>query len=440
MPDPERRSNWGVMRLEMPLPTGGDEDSLRGTEDELLRIRSALDDCGSAVVMLDRSIKVSYLNAAFGMIFGWTMENASELNLLNFFSNREEGRDIMGYILEGGSWQGETKMLNKECRDFPASVRGTPFLDDQYDVAGMFFIINDITPRKRLEAQLVQAQNMKSIGQLAAGIAHEINTPTQYVGDNLRFLQDNFPVLLQAFQSLIAILASARTRPLTPEEAAAADKAVLDADLEYLSSEVPLAIRQSLDGVQRVSQIVHAMRQFTHPGTDEKKSVDLAQAIESTATVARNEWRYVAELHTQFDETLPLVPCLPADLNQVLLNLIVNASHAIAEKLGAASEEKGTITITTRQDGPWAEIAVADTGTGIPESIHDRVFDPFFTTKEVGKGTGQGLAISHNVIVEKHHGTLTFTSEVGKGTTFYIRLPLVEQDWEAGRVEPKPPV
>lgn len=426
--------------MEALSPIGGDEDPVGGgAEQELLRIRSALDDCGSAVVLLDRSVKVSYLNAAFGTIFGWTMENASALNLLDFFSNRDEGLDIMGYILEGGSWQGETKMLNKECREFPASVRGTPFLDDQYDVAGMFFIINDITPRKRLEAQLVQAQNMKSIGQLAAGIAHEINTPTQYVGDNLRFLQDNFPLLLQSFCALHEALETARVRALTPEEAGAVDKAIADADMEYLSAEIPLAIRQSLDGVDRVSRIVRAMRQFTHPGTDEKKLVDLAQAIESTATVARNEWRYVADLQMAFDETLPLVPCLPADLNQVLLNLIVNAAHAIAEKLGPSSEEKGAITITTRQDGAWAEIAVADSGAGIPEHIRDRVFDPFFTTKEVGKGTGQGLAISHNVIVEKHHGTLTFTSEVGKGTTFFIRLPLEEQDWEAGRVQPKPP-
>jgi len=155
--------------------------------------------------------------------------------------------------------------------------------------------------------------------------------------------------------------------------------------------------------------------------------VDLNHAIENTITVAKNEWKYVAEMETDFDPALPPVPCLPGELNQVILNMIINAAHAIADVMGDGSKGKGTIRITTRRDGNWAEIRISDTGTGIPEAIRDRIFDPFFTTKEVGKGTGQGLAIARSMIVDKHGGTIDFETQEGKGTTFIIRLPLEEK-------------
>ncbi|MFC1735778.1 sensor histidine kinase, partial [Candidatus Hydrogenedentota bacterium] len=173
-----------------------------------------------------------------------------------------------------------------------------------------------------------------------------------------------------------------------------------------------------------VASIVRAMKEFSHPGTDEKTAVDLNRAIENTITVARNEWKYVADVNTEFEPDLPLVPCLPGEFNQVILNLLVNAAHAISDVVGDGSSGKGTITITTRAKGGFAEIEIGDTGGGIPDRARERIFDPFFTTKEVGKGTGQGLAIAHNVIVDKHSGAITFESEEGKGTTFHIRLPL----------------
>ena len=149
------------------------------------------------------------------------------------------------------------------------------------------------------------------------------------------------------------------------------------------------------------------------------------RAIETTITVSRNEWKYVAEMVTDFDETLPPVPCLPGDFNQVILNMIINAAHAIADVVGDGSKGKGTITVSTRGNGDFAEVRISDTGTGIPEEVKSRVFDPFFTTKEIGKGTGQGLAICHSVIVEMHGGTISIETEVGEGTTFLIRLPIV---------------
>lgn len=265
---------------------------------------------------------------------------------------------------------------------------------------------------------------LQSMGQLAAGIAHEINTPIQYVGDNLRFLQDAFnglSVLLTQHQRLLA----ASQAGAVPDTLVRQVEAAMEtAEIGYLSAEIPKAIQQSLAGIERVVDIVRAMREFVHPDTGEKAMVDLNSAIASTLSVARNEWKYVADLVTRFDPDLPLVPCLPGDFNQVVLNLTINAAQAIAEVVGDGTNGKGTITVSTRHDGDWAEVCLSDTGPGIPEDIRPKIFDPFFTTKAVGKGTGQGLAISRAIVEEKHGGTLTFETETGAGTTFSIRLPL----------------
>jgi signal transduction histidine kinase len=191
-----------------------------------------------------------------------------------------------------------------------------------------------------------------------------------------------------------------------------------------MKEEIPKALKQSLDGANRVSNIVRAMKDFSHPGTEEKKPIDLNRAIESTAIVARNEWKYVADMVTDLDPALPLVPCQAGEFNQVILNLLINGAHTINDVISQMEGDKGKITISTRVEGEWVEVRIADTGTGISEAVRDKIFDPFFTTKEVGKGTGQGLAIAHDIIVNKHGGTLTFETELGKGTTFVIKLPL----------------
>ncbi len=287
-------------------------------------------------------------------------------------------------------------------------------------------LANDSTERKRLENQLRQAQKLESVGQLAAGIAHEINTPTQYVSDNTRFLDDAFKDLFKVYSKYRELFESCRKDAATSELLDEVEAVVKDADVEYLSEEIPKAIQQSLEGSQRISKIVRSMKDFAHPGTADKQAVDLNKAIDSTITVACNEWKYVAEMITDFDTSLPAVPCLLGELNQVVLNLIINASHAIADVVGDGSTGKGRITIATHRADDSAEIRVSDSGTGIPLAIRPRIFDPFFTTKEVGKGTGQGLAISHTVIVEKHGGSISFETEEGRGTTFIIRLPLNE--------------
>lgn len=290
---------------------------------------------------------------------------------------------------------------------------------------GTFYtsFMRDTSERRVLEAQLAQAQKLESIGHLAAGVAHEINTPIQYMGDNARFLEESFRNLDRVLTSYGTVVAAAETAGVLPEAVQNARQAAEEADLEYLHGEIPRAIQQSGEGVERVATIVKAMKEFSHPGSAEMKAIDLNHAIESTLTISRNEWKYVADTATEFDPHLPVVRCLPGEFNQVILNLVVNAAHAIADvKIRGA--EKGSITITTRRDGGWAEIRVSDTGTGIPEAVRGRIFTPFFTTKEVGRGTGQGLAIAHAVVVKKHGGTLGFETEEGKGTTFIIRLPI----------------
>jgi PAS domain S-box-containing protein len=292
---------------------------------------------------------------------------------------------------------------------------------------GFLIVTRNVTDRNRLLCQLTHAQKLESIGQLAAGIAHEINTPIQYVGDNTRFLRDSFSYLIPLIHAYDHLLEDAQAGRLTPEDLSRARAALQDADLPFLVEEIPGAIEQTLDGIDRVAAIVRAMKEFSHPGGDQQQLTDINHCIESTIVVARNEWKYVAEVVTDLDPDLPMISCLPGDFNQVILNMIVNASHAIADAQAGVEGGKGTITISTRRCDPWLEIRVTDTGAGIPESIRSRIFDPFFTTKEVGKGTGQGLAIAYTVVVDRHGGTLDFESQEGQGTSFIIRLPLLSE-------------
>jgi signal transduction histidine kinase len=281
----------------------------------------------------------------------------------------------------------------------------------------------DVTRLVQLEEQLRQAQKLEAIGQLAAGIAHEINTPAQFIGDNVRFLQE-------AFTELLACTAAIRERLAACGDGSAAELAesverTLDeAQLDELGAEVPEAIEHALDGVRRVTQIVLAMREFSSTSGD-VAPIDLNRAIGNVVTVTRNEWKYVAHVVCDLDPALPAVPCTAGDINQVLVNLIVNGAQAIADlPHGDGERAKGRITITTRHADGMAEIRVADTGCGIPEHVRGRIFDPFFTTRPVGTGVGHGLSFVHHVVVHKLRGSIDVETAVGQGTCFVLRLPL----------------
>jgi signal transduction histidine kinase len=275
---------------------------------------------------------------------------------------------------------------------------------------------------QRLEEELARAGKLATLGTLAAGIAHEINTPIQFIGDNLHFCADAFAGRSRALSAFLAFRAEADSPALA--EARERLQAELDqVDLDFLNAEVPRSIAQSQEGVVRVASIVRAMKDFSHPDGNERAPADLNQAIRSTLIVARNEYKYVAEAVAELDPELPPVPCFHGAIQQVLLNLVVNAAHAVADAIGD-SGGRGRIAITTRRDGAFAEIRIADTGTGIPEAIRPRMFEPFFTTKPAGKGTGQGLSLSRHIIEQRHQGTIRFETATGKGTVFIIRLPL----------------
>ena len=286
-------------------------------------------------------------------------------------------------------------------------------------------VMLDITQQRQLESELQQAQKLESLGKLAAGVAHEINTPIQFVRDSVQFVRDSIAELMAVIGHHRRATASIAAGEPSPELARAAQAAEDDVDMAYLSEQVPDALERALEGLVRITTIVRAMKVYSHPRRD-RCAVDLNESIASTLAIARGEYKYVADVETEFGE-LPPVTCFASELNQVILNLVINAAHAISDVV-AGTPQRGRITVSTRRDGDDVVIAVADTGTGIPEDVRARVFEPFFTTKDIGKGTGQGLSHARTVVVDKHHGSLTFDTELGVGTTFYVRIPIGSAD------------
>ncbi|WP_462324982.1 PAS domain S-box protein [Desulfoplanes sp.] len=288
---------------------------------------------------------------------------------------------------------------------------------------GLLLMGADITERLNLETQLSQSRKLEAVGQLAAGIAHEINTPTQYISDNTHFFKDSFTDIQHVLDAYKELYDACVAKDFDPVLQKKIEEGLEEADWEFLREEIPTALDQSLEGLQRVADIVLSMKDFSHPGSKEKIMTDINRSLASTAMVSRNVWKYVADLEENFEEALPPVACFPGEINQVFLNLITNAAHAIGDKVEENGQEKGRITVATSHDEDWVEVRISDTGTGIPAANASRVFDPFFTTKEVGRGTGQGLNICRMIVVEKHGGRIDFTTEPGEGTTFVVRLP-----------------
>jgi signal transduction histidine kinase/HAMP domain-containing protein len=331
----------------------------------------------------------------------------------------------------------ETRRRLDECRSGPfefvstltrggnrrAEMRWTGSCEIAANVKILRGLMLDITEMRRAGREQAAAQKLASVGRLAAGVAHEINTPVQFVSDNVQFLRTSMTDLstvVRAHRELQETVNAGGDVSAAARRAADIEKQV---DLEYILENVPPAVDSSIDGLGRISTIVRSMKEFAHPDQAQKTFADINNAIRSTLVIAHNEYKYVADIDTQYGD-LPPVQCHLGEINQVVLNLLVNASHAIADAI-KDGPGRGKLTVGTRLDGDMVEISIADTGAGIPEAIRDRIFDPFFTTKEVGKGTGQGLALAHNVIVVKHGGTLRFETECEKGTTFFIRLPVM---------------
>lgn len=298
------------------------------------------------------------------------------------------------------------------------------YRDAEGRTAGIVGVMLDITERKQLEKKLLQARKLESIGRLAAGIAHEINTPAQYISSNMRFLEEALGDLRGVFEFVMRLPEEFKKAKPGNEFVDEIETLLKAADPEYLLTEIPRSITQSLEGMDHVSRIVRSMRDFARPDMGEKTVVNLNKVIENSIILSQSEWKSVAAVETDFDPSLPAVSCLTGEMNEVFLNLMINAAHAVEQAGHKADGNKGSIAVSTRRKDDFVEIRFRDNGCGIPESIQHRIFEPFFTTKEVGRGIGQGLNVSYRVITELHGGSMDFITEEGKGTTFTIRIPI----------------
>jgi PAS domain S-box-containing protein len=380
---------------------------------------------GMARVELDGTI--SAVNERLAALLGHA---ADELVGTNFVSlvDPELRLPLTAFLKEvaGGRGQdvhAERRLVHRKGGFITGRIATTIVRDDQGVPLHTVLILEDVTERNQLEIELRHAQKLESVGRLAAGIAHEINTPIQFVGNNLEFLDGAFNDLLalcRAYRSVCDQLAT----QMSEEQRTLLSEAEETADLDYVRDYIPRSIASTREGIGRVAKIVQSMKAFAHPDRGERTTADINAALLSTITVAGSELRPVAEVETDL-APLPAVPCYLSDVNQVFLNLLVNAAHAVGDVMKKTGE-KGVIRVKTAVDGDQVVISISDSGTGIPADIRDRIFDPFFTTKEVGKGTGQGLALARTV-VDKHRGTLSFETEMGRGTTFHLRLPLVAE-------------
>ncbi len=400
------------------------ERERRLLENKLLATQQRFDEVAARIseVLWVRSLdgEFLYLSPSFEQIWGRSRADMT-LTLWESYIHPEDREFVKDGKAKAGlhEYELEYRIVRPDGGIRRIRNNGYPIMEDGV-LARYGGITRDITEEVRLHQELRLAQKLEAIGQLAAGVAHEINTPAQYVGDNVAFLTQAFRDLLPLLRSCHDMLRNEPSRGGMEELSAAAAKA----DLDYLTEELPVALQQTTAGIAQITRIVRAMKEFAHPA-DDVKAIDLNRAIETTVTVAKNEWKYVADVTLDLSPDLCGVACNPSEINQVLLNLIVNAAQAIGDVVGNDGVTKGEISIQTRSAGDFVEITVADTGCGIPEEIRERIYDPFFTTKAIGKGTGQGLAITHRIVTERHSGSIRCESAVGKGTRFIIRLPII---------------
>lgn len=393
--------------------------------DQESRIRSIMSQMFDGILTLSQSGDITLANIAATKSFGLSEKDILKKNFIDLLSERNK----YNWIELKEKFSNESSELDvglelsgkkDDGTEFPIDLRLSLVMnEDQYFY---LVVIRDMTEKRLLEQQLLQSQKLESLGTMAAGIAHEINTPIQYVRDNTMFLRDEF----EKIASIISMFQEFTKYENSKKEefAKQIEKASKNIELDYLLSEIPIAIKETLNGAEQVAYLVRAMKEFSHPGTKERELIDLNSIIQGTVAVTQNEWKYVADITTQLDPNLKHTLGFASDIKQVILNLIVNASQAIESQALGAIKEKGMIVLRTLNLADFVEIRISDTGGGIPEDIAARIFDPFFTTKAVGKGTGLGLAYVHNTIVDKHKGAVSFETKIGIGTTFIIRLPI----------------
>jgi len=403
------------------------------TEKERLAV--TLQSIGDGVIATDVTGKILVINPVAEEIIGGEPGEVIGEQLIDVLplslgpaAQGDPGTDDSLDLILSGTNQSETLvqeaiLVDRHGLTKTISVNSSPILDNGGKAIGYVLVVRNITDIIKAQMKMALSQKLEAIGALAAGIAHEINSPLQYIGDNTAFFQESIGQLMQLQQYYEGLVAAAEKGACLSEHITRVREMAEEIELDYLLKELPRAIEQTTDGIQRVRKLVFAMKEFSHPGTKEKKLSDLNKGIEATIAISRNEWKYVAELQTDLDPGLPLVDCVIDEINQVILNIIVNAAHAISDVIEQGGYAQGFIKLTSRLADGYVEVSIQDNGTGISKSVIAKIYDPFYTTKVVGKGTGQGLAIAHDIIVNKHQGNIDVYSEEGQGTTFVIRLP-----------------
>ena len=392
------------------------------------RLSAAIEQAGEMVIITDLEANITYVNPAFEKTTGYERDEVVGKNPRLLNSGEQDAafyEELWGTVTRGNVWSGRSLNLKKNGQRYTQDFSIGPIRDEHDIIIGYVGVARDVSDQLVIEAQLRQSQKLESIGELAAGIAHEINTPTQYVSSNIQFLKDSFITydkMLDQCRDLVEGVMKLEETPSCTSLRDFAENLLDEKELEYLKEDIPQALSESEAGLKRVAEIVRSVKQLAHPGEMNKSYHQLNEIAKDAVTVSANEWKYVAEVKSDFDDDLPPVYCLKGEIGQVVLNLIVNGAHAI-EKKKQTSDEQGVISIKTYQAGDMAVLEVSDTGTGIPQDVMGKIFDPFFTTKEVGKGTGQGLAIAHNVVVNMHGGNIDVLTEPDVGTTFVVRLP-----------------
>lgn len=387
-------------------------------------LSAILDGIRAAIVIIDpQTHKVIRCNPIALELFAVDADNMTgrDCRGIDLKAIDGSGRTLGGFHPDTVYRDIEARLKRSDGTIIPLRWNVLPVKDDKGPLLVEIFF--DITERKKLERQLEISRKLESIGSLASGIAHEINTPIQYISDSISFLSSvysDLEELREKYESLLEAVAQGRE---TEKEIKDISRIKDEIDLDFLLTEAPKSYERITAGIERVANIVRAMKNFAHPGGEGVKSVDINRSLSDIVTVAKNEWKYCADLELDLTPNLAPIPGHAGPLNQVFLNLLVNSAHALTDKL-AETGEKGLIRIGSRLAQDYVEIFFSDTGTGIPPQIQNRIFDPFFTTKEVGKGTGQGLTIVHEIIVNRHNGSIDLKSTPGEGTTFTIRLPL----------------
>ncbi|TAL69915.1 MAG: hybrid sensor histidine kinase/response regulator [Bacteroidetes bacterium] len=381
------------------------------------------------VITLSFDGHINFINDSACKILGYSLDEAINKHVSDIIKPVDSNSNMPEFDFgdwlkqKGSSGKQQLPIQSKDLEKKMISLEISEIKDVGAESKGTVLVFSDVSGAVRAQNQKALSQKMESVGQLASGIAHEINTPMQFIGDNTFFIKDAFDSLIKFVKSVEGLI-NLDVQSDKEQLIQSYNNLKNENDIDYLTEEIPTAIERTQTGIQRVSKIVLAMKNFAHPSSKQKALSNINQGVDVTVTISRNEWKYVAELETRLEPNLPLIHCSIDEINQVILNMIVNSSHAIEEQIGMESGKMGKITIESKSDSDWVYISITDTGKGIPEEIQSRIFDPFFTTKEVGKGTGQGLAIAHDIIVNKHKGEIEVNSEPGKGTTFIIKLPI----------------